>query len=192
MFVPIESSTCIVSSKCGCLWIAYYFWESNLNYLCVCVWGGGDGNLIPQPMSCLPVCISSLSLLCDVSCKVSLFLWFLWGSHFPEIFCILKGSPNLRLPVSILSSDPQRFSPFPSPNTKSGSPLFPTHYPLSPSSPTSLPTCGCFLLTLPRGTETSSIEHFSLMNFLSSVDYIMGLLCIFFIVLANILLLVRT
>jgi hypothetical protein len=45
--------------------------------------------------------------------------------------------------------------------------------------------------SLPSGTEASSLEHFNLLTFLSSVDCILGILY-FFSFLANIYLLVST
>ena len=68
-----------------------------------------------------------------------------------------------------ISDGPQGFSPFPSPNTRSGYPLFP----LSPSTfcPRSLPPYPLVIAfsSLPSGTEVSLLGHFSLLTFLSSV-----------------------
>jgi hypothetical protein len=68
----------------------------------------------------------------------------------PGLWCILEVPPNLlRSPVSILSAGPQGFSPFPSPNPRSGSTLFPTPFPPSthyPPSPVHFPSqfpCPC-------------------------------------------------
>jgi hypothetical protein len=72
----------------------------------------------------------------------------------------------LKLPVSILSAGPQGFSPFPSLNTRSGSP---PHIPPTPSTfpprflPLSLLVIAFF--SLPSGTEASSLANFSLLSF---------------------------
>jgi hypothetical protein len=93
----------------------------------------------------------------------------------------------LSLPVSNLSAGPHGFSPFPPPNTRSGSPL-PTHFrPLSPFLLKLLPpsTLVIAFFSLPSRIEVSSLGPF-----LSSVDCILGILYFFF--LANIQLLVIT
>ena len=107
--------------------------------------------------------------------------WFLRASYLLGLWYILEGPPTsyfLRLPVSILSACPQGFSPFPSPN--------PDQVHLSPGLP-----CPCpFSLlgpSLPSRTEASSLEHFNLLRFLSSVNC--WVFCNF---LANIHLLVNT
>ena len=87
----------------------------------------------------------------------------------------------LRLPVSILSAGPQGFSPFSSPNTRSGSRLPLTSPPFSTCPPRSLhsrlpPPLVIAFFFLPSGTDASSIGHFSLLSFLSSVDSILGIL----------------
>ena len=91
--------------------------------------GMATTSLIWWPIFLLEVSsISSLSLLSDISSKVPLRSLVHSG-----------GSPQtylLRLPVSILSAGPQGFSPFPSPNTRSCSPITPT---LSTFLPMSLP-----------------------------------------------------
>jgi hypothetical protein len=98
------------------------------------------------------------------------------------------GSPQapyfLWLPVSILSAGPQRFSPFPSPNTRSGSPLPPPpHAPFTFSSRSHPPSpLVIAFFSLPSGTEASSLEHFSFFTFLSSVDCILGILYLFWLI----------
>ena len=69
--------------------------------------------------------ISSLSLLSGISSKVPPFeSWESLTSQVSGAFWrVPPTSYFLRLPVSILSAGPQGFSPFPSPNTRSGSPL---------------------------------------------------------------------
>jgi hypothetical protein len=53
-------------------------------------------------------------------------------------------------------------------------------HPLSLPGP-SLPPCLLIaFFSLPSGTETSSLGHFSLLTFLSFVDYILGILYFFF------------
>ena len=141
--------------------------------------------------------ISSLSLLSGISSKVPSYES--WESLTSQVSGALWGDPPtsyfLRLPVYILSAGPQGFSPFLSPNTR-----FPSPHNLPQVLPT-LPTCECFLLS-PSGTEASSLGHFSLLSFLSSVDSVLAILYIFvlyFIVclfdclfMANIHLLVST
>ena len=81
-----------------------------------------------------------------------------------------------RLPVAILSAGPQGFSPFPSHNTRSGSPLASHPHPftvLSQAPPSQLVIA---FFSLPSGTEASSLGPFSLLTFLSSVDCILGIL----------------
>jgi hypothetical protein len=51
-------------------------------------------------------------------------MWFIYTMDTTQPFK-MRTSYFLRLPVSILSAGPQGFSPFPSPNTRSGSPLLP-------------------------------------------------------------------
>jgi hypothetical protein len=65
------------------------------------------------------------------------------GNLLPPRSLVHSGGvpPNsyfLRLPVCILSAGPQGFSPFSSPNTRSGSPLPPPHCPPTPSASLSL------------------------------------------------------
>ena len=85
--------------------------------------------------------ISSLSLLLGISSKVRSFdSWESLTSQVSGAFWrVLPTSYFLRLHVSILSAGPQGFSPFPSPNIRSGSPLLPA---LTPSTfpPKSLPS----------------------------------------------------
>jgi hypothetical protein len=98
-----------------------------------------------------------------------------------------EGSPStsyfLRLPFFILSAG---FSPFPSPNTRSGSPL---------PRPRLAPPTSTFLLrflhpsplviaffSLPSGTEVSSFGLFNLLTFLSSVDCVLGILYFFWLI----------
>jgi hypothetical protein len=79
----------------------------------------------------------------------SLSLWALGFSNLPGLCCILGwGSPPtsyfLRLPIYILSADPQGISPYPSLITRSGSPL-PTHF--FSQVHTFLPSYDSFLLS---------------------------------------------
>ena len=76
----------------------------------------------------------------------------------------------LRLPVSILSAGPQGFSPFPLPNTRSGSlypqlPPTPSTFPHKSLPPSPLVIAFFFL---PSGTEASSLGHFSMLSLLNS------------------------
>ena len=119
--------------------------------------------------------ISSLSLLSDISSKVppcesrdsltSQVSGAFWGTPPTSYF--------LRLPVSILSDGPQGFSPFSSPNTRSGSPL-----PATVSPPKSFPLSPLEIafFSLPSETEASLLGHFSLLNLLNSVDCILCIL----------------
>jgi hypothetical protein len=68
------------------------------------------------------------------------------------------------LPVSILSANPEGFSHFPTPNTRSCSP--------PPPCPLSLPSFGCFLLP-PKWDwgEASSLGPFSFLIILRSMDW---------------------
>jgi hypothetical protein len=89
----------------------------------------------------------------------------------------------LMLPVSILSPVLQGFSSFPSPNTRSGSPLPPTTPYTHPLSLTGLslppsPVVIDFFFLL-SGSVVSSLGHFSLLTFRSSVDCILATLCLF-------------
>jgi hypothetical protein len=124
-----------------------------------------------------------LSLLLDISSKVPIHsLCVLGVSNLRGLWCIPGGSPKppyfLRLPVSILSAGPQVFSPFLSPNIRSGSnaPFSPVYFPsqVPPSLPPSLPPSPFVIafFSLPSGTEASSLGHFSLLTFLSSVNCI--------------------
>jgi hypothetical protein len=75
-----------------------------------------------------------------------------WKSLTSQVSGAFWGVPPtsyfLTLPVSTLSTVPQGFSPFPSPNTKSGSLLLFPHPVHIPSLvPPSLPTCDRFLLS---------------------------------------------
>jgi hypothetical protein len=74
-------------------------------------------------------------------------------SLYPTLVHFCRVPPTsyfLRLPVYILSAGPQGFSPFPSPNTKSGFPyplMFPHSVHIPSQVPPSLPTCDCSLLS---------------------------------------------
>jgi hypothetical protein len=128
-------------------------------------------------MSCLSAevgFIGFLSLLLSISSKVP--PCETWESLSSQISSVVWVVPPifylLRLPVYILSAGPQGFSCFSSPNNRSGSPtpiLFPFQV------PPSLPTYDCFLLS-PSEIEVSSLEHFSLLSFLNSVDCILCIL----------------
>ena len=97
--------------------------------------------------------IFSFSLLSVISSKVPPFE----SREFPtsqvsDTFWRVPPTSYLpRLPVSILSAGPQGFSPFPSPNTRSGSPFLPITPPpshlLSFPGPSLLTTCDWFLLS---------------------------------------------
>jgi hypothetical protein len=79
--------------------------------------------------------ISSLSLLSGISSKVPPLES--WESLIFQVSSTFWGVPPtyiLKLPVSILSAGPQGFSHFPSPNTRSGSPL-----PSTSPSPSTFP-----------------------------------------------------
>jgi hypothetical protein len=124
--------------------------------------------------------ISSLSLLSGISSEIPPFES--WESLTSQVSGAFWGglptSSFLRLPVYTC---PQGFSPFPSPNTRSGSSLPPTpSTTLSPSTfpPRSLPPFPLVIafFSLPSGTEVSSLGHFGLLSFLSSVDYILSVL----------------
>ena len=95
--------------------------------------------------------ISSFSILSGISSKIPHFSLTsqvsggFWSTPCPTSY-------YQRLPVSIISAGPQSFSPFPSPNTISGSPLppntslsTPVHFPSQ--FPPSIHTCDCFLLS---------------------------------------------
>jgi hypothetical protein len=113
----------------------------------------------------------------------------LWGGDPPTSYF-------LRLPDYIISVGPRGFSPFPSPNTRPGSPLPPTPPP-STIPPVSFPPTILVIafFSLPSGTEVSSLGHFSLLRFLSSMDCILDILFFLFLLFlffANIYLLVHT
>jgi hypothetical protein len=116
--------------------------------------------------------ISSVSQLWSISYKVSPFESL--TSQFSGALQRVPPTSYLqRLPVYILSAAPQGFSPFPSPNTTSGSSLSPPYSIHFPSQvPPSLPTCDCFLLP-PKWDWGVLIGPFSLLIFFSSVDRIM-------------------
>ena len=85
--------------------------------------------------------ISSLSLLYKSDFIQGPCLWVLRVSCFVGLFWkVPPTSYLLRFPVSILSVGPQGFSPFPSPNTRSGSLL-----PATPALPCPLSLPGPFL-----------------------------------------------
>jgi hypothetical protein len=92
--------------------------------------------------------IRSLSLLLGISSKVPPFeSWESLTSQVIGAFWMVSPTSYLpRFPVSILSAGPQGFSPFPSPNSRSGSSLLPAPQPLSPPVPPLLPSCDSFLL----------------------------------------------
>ena len=139
--------------------------------------------------------IISLSLLHQRSLPMSL------GSLSPPRSLVHSGgipptSYFLRLLVYILSTGLQGFSPFPSPNTRSG----PLSSPL-PAFPTPLSLPGSFLspsplviafFSLPSETEASSPGHFSLLSLFNSVSCVFVWFFFLFSFLANIHLLVRT
>ena len=106
----------------------------------------------------------------------------------PRTLLHFRASPPTfffpRLPVSILSAGPQGFSPFPSPHTRSVSPLpwfphIPAHFPLQ--VPHFLPTWDCFLLP-PKWDWGVRCVHCSLLTFLSSVDCILGIKYFFWLI----------
>ena len=84
------------------------------------------------------------ALLVSTSSYLALYLGPSLGllrvSHLPNMWYSMEPAPTsylLRLPVSILSCGTQSFSPFPLPNTKSGTPLIPLPltYPFSLPGP---------------------------------------------------------
>jgi hypothetical protein len=143
-------------------------------------------------MSCLPAG-SGLSLLLGILFKIPPFesRESLTSQVSGAFWRVHPTSYFPRLLVCILSAGPQRFSPFPSPNTRSGSLLLPTPTP-STFPPRSLPPSPFVFafFSLPSATEVSSLGHFSFVIFLSSVNCILIILYFFF--LANIHLLVST
>ena len=120
--------------------------------------------------------ISSLSLLLGNSSKVGTLWVTRVTSQLSSAFWRVPPTSYFpRLPVSILSAGPQGFSTFPSPNTRSGSPLPPTPLPSPLSLPgPCIPTVIAFF-SLPSRTEAYSLGHFGLLTFLSSVDCILGI-----------------
>ena len=146
----------------------------------MCLW---DGNAIPYLMSFLHagggLYLSKFPLPTLRHFIKSPSLWVLGVSHLPGLWCILGGPPNLLFPeVSCLHSfcwslGLQFFSltqyqirfhspPYSSPILFTFPPRF------LPPSP-----LGIAFFSLPSGTEVSSLEHFSLLTFLSSVDSIL-------------------
>jgi hypothetical protein len=99
------------------------------------------------------------------------------GCLFPFFLLALRSS--VLFPHSI--SDQVPLSPIPTPQ-------LPFTFPSRSLHPSQL-VIACF--SLPSGNEGSSIEHFSLMNFLSAIDCFLGILYFFFF-FANVLLLVST
>jgi hypothetical protein len=85
-------------------------------------------------------CISSISILSGTSYKVPPFeSWECLISQVPGVIWSVPPTSYLqRFPVSNLSAGPQSFSPFPSLNTRSGSPLT-LLIPLSLPGPSLLP-----------------------------------------------------
>jgi hypothetical protein len=129
--------------------------------------------------------ISSLSLLLGISFKAppfeswESFTFQVSGAHWR----VPPTSYLPRLPVSTLSSGHQGFSLFPLSNTRLDS--FPPHSTLSlhlsTFTPRSLPSYPLVIdfFSLPSGTEASLLGHFSLWTFLTSVDYILGIVSFF-------------
>ena len=126
------------------------------------------GNPIPHLMSCFPpggrLYKFSFSTVGHFIKGPSLYV--LRVSHLPGLlgFCRVPPTSYLpRLSVSILSPGLQGFIPFPSPNTRSGSPLSLT--PPSTFPPSSFPPFQLVIafFYLPCGPKTSSHEHFSLL-----------------------------
>jgi hypothetical protein len=150
-------------------------------------------NPIPHLMSCLPAGggLYNFPLPTVRNFIKGPSLWILVISHFPSLWCILGvcvGCPPtsyfLRLPVYIHSAGPQLFSPFLSPNSRSGSPLPPT---VPQPCPLSLSSCSLpphlwliAFFSLPSGNEASSLGHFSLLSLLNSVDCVLCILYRFF------------
>jgi hypothetical protein len=117
-------------------------------------------------------------------------------SHHPSLWCILEGPPNRLLPEvacfhsffwpSGISVIFPHWIPAQVPLSAPPQVHFPWQIPCTPPPP---PLVAAFF-PLPSGTETSSLWPFSLLNFLSSVDCILGIWYFYF--LANIYLLVST
>ena len=126
--------------------------------------------------------LSSLSLLSSISSTVPHFeSRESFTSQISGAYWRAPPTSYLwRLPVSILSAGPQVFSPFLSPNIRSGSnaPFSPVYFP-SQVSPSPLVIA---FLSFSSGTEASSLGHFSLLIFLSSVDCILYILYFFWLI----------
>jgi hypothetical protein len=161
-----------------------------------------DYTLIQFLLMCTPVfllevgSISSLSLLLNISSNVPPFesresltsqvsgtFWRLTLPNLlsPKVACFPSFCWHSVLQSFSLTQYQIRFhSP----------PPFPPPRPLSLTCP-SLPPSPLMIafFSLPSGTEASSLGHFSLLTFMSSVDYILNILYFF---LANIQLLVST
>jgi hypothetical protein len=146
----------------------------------MCDYGMATPSLTWCPVFLLEVgSISSLSLLWGISFKVPPYeSWESLTSQVSGPFWrVSPPSYLLRLPVSIPSAGPWGFSLFPSPNTKSGSPVYflPTFPPKSfPPSPLVIA-----FFSLPSRAETSSLGHFSLLSLLNFVRVIV-LFCFVF------------
>jgi hypothetical protein len=112
-----------------------------------------------------------------------------WESLTSQVFDAFLGVPMPPVSWGYLFKG---FSPFPLPNTWSGSPTLPPPPPAS-FPPRSFPPSRLMIafFSLPSKTEASSLGYFSLLTFLSSVEYISDILYFFFF-LANIYLLVNT
>jgi hypothetical protein len=108
--------------------------------------------------------INTLSLLLNISSKVPPFeSWESFTSQGSSAFWKVAPTSYLpRLPASFLFAGLQGFSPFPSPNIRSGSPFPPSpiHFP-SQVPPSSLVNA---FFSLPSGTEVSSLEHLHLVD----------------------------
>ena len=131
--------------------------------------------------------ISSLSPLWGILFKVLQFKsWESLTSQLSGAFWrVPSTSCFLRLPVSILSAGPQGFCPFPSPNTRSGSPLLLT--PPAPSTinfpsqvPLSLPTCDCFFSLAKVGLRCPHLNTLASWDFFEFCGLYHGYSVIFF------------
>jgi hypothetical protein len=120
--------------------------------------------------------ISSLSLLLAILSKVPLFeSWDCLTSQVSGAFWrVLPTSYLEMLPVSILSAGFQGFNPFPSLLIRFSSLPLPL-YTFLPRSLSPFPLVIAFF-SLQSGTEESSLGPFSLLTFLSSVEYILSIL----------------
>jgi hypothetical protein len=141
-------------------------------------------SLIWCPDFLMEVCsIYFLSLLSGTSSKVPPFdSWDSLTSQVSGAFWRVPPTSYFRgwrFPVSILSAGPQGFSPFPSSNTRSHPPtpwLLPLPLCTFPPRPLLLSPVVIVFFFIPSGTDISSLGHFSLLTFLSSMDCILGIL----------------